>query len=97
MRRISATELARNLSEVLNRVCYRGESVCVERAGRPVCQISPVPRAGDFMLANLVELLGGIRAADSAYADAVREGVSEQEEFEGPAWPRSSTRASSSK
>jgi hypothetical protein len=35
-RRISATELARKLGDVLGRVRYRGESFIVERNGAPV-------------------------------------------------------------
>jgi antitoxin (DNA-binding transcriptional repressor) of toxin-antitoxin stability system len=97
VKRISATELAKNLSQVLNRVCYQGESVCIERGGRPVCQISPVSHAGDFTLSNLVELLRTLGGAGSAYADAVRTGVGEQEAFQGTEWSPSSTRASSSK
>lgn len=46
--RISATELARHLGDVLGRIRYRGESFTVERSGVPVARLSPVrePRPG---------------------------------------------------
>ena len=40
--RISATELARNLGDVLGRIRYKGESFTVERNGKPVARITPV-------------------------------------------------------
>ena len=52
---ITATELARGLSDILNRVRYRGERFIVERGGEPVAVLEPVgvrPAAtlGEFML-----------------------------------------------
>jgi prevent-host-death family protein len=41
---ITATELARNLADYLNRVSYRGESFVVQRGGRPVAELRPAPR-----------------------------------------------------
>lgn len=41
--RISATELARRLGDILGRVRYRGESFLVERNGDPVARLAPVP------------------------------------------------------
>jgi hypothetical protein len=42
---VTASELARSLSDIMNRVVYRGEEFIVERNGQPTCQIS---RAGSF-------------------------------------------------
>ena len=39
--RITATELASNLSDILNRVRYKGESFQVERNGEVVAEIKP--------------------------------------------------------
>jgi prevent-host-death family protein len=41
--RISATELARRLGDILGRVRYRGESFIVERNGDQVARLVPVP------------------------------------------------------
>ena len=40
--RISATELARHLADVLGRIRYRGERFVVERNGTPVARLEPV-------------------------------------------------------
>lgn len=45
MRKITATELARNLRAVLDQVRESGESYIVERGGQPVVQVSPTPGA----------------------------------------------------
>src|SRR5438093_1438367 len=54
---ITATELARNLADYLNRVSYRGESFVVQRGGRPVAELRPPPR--------------GIRARRAAFVEAL--------------------------
>jgi len=88
VRRLTATELAKRLSDVLNRVHYRGETVVVERGGKPLCQLTPVSRSFDFRLSDLVALLDSAPAAGEEWAAAVAEGVAEQEDFEGFEWPR---------
>lgn len=87
-RRLTATELARKLSDVLNRVYYQRETVVVERGGKPVCQLTPVPASLDFQLSDLVALLGSMSGAGQEWAEAVAQGVAEQDEFEGFEWPR---------
>lgn len=43
MKKITATELARNLRAVLDRVRESSETYIVERGGQPVVQVSPTP------------------------------------------------------
>lgn len=43
--RITATELARKLGDVLGRIRYRSESFIVERNGEPVARILPMAAA----------------------------------------------------
>ena len=88
LRRLSATELARSLSDVLNRVRYQRETVIVERGGKAVCQIAPVPSSLDFDLSDLVALLDSLPSPGEEWAEAVAESVAEQDEFEGFEWPR---------
>jgi len=87
-RRLTATELARKLSDVLNRVCYQRETVVVERGGKPVCQLTPAPASLDFQLSDLMVLLDSMSAAGQEWAEAVAQGVAEQDEFEGFERPR---------
>jgi antitoxin (DNA-binding transcriptional repressor) of toxin-antitoxin stability system len=61
MTRITITEFARNLADIVNRVVYRGERFSVERGGRPVVDLVPPARGrrlGDLpgILASLPEL-----------------------------------------
>ncbi len=88
VRRLSATELAKKLSDVLNRVHYQRETVIVERGGKPVCPLTPVPRSLEFQLSDLVALFHSLPSADEEWAAAVAEGVAKQDEFEGFEWPR---------
>ena len=43
MQKITATEFARNLRKVIDRVCETGEEFVVERGRRPVVKVSAVP------------------------------------------------------
>jgi hypothetical protein len=87
-RRVSATELARKLSDVLNRVHYQRETVIVERGGKPLCQLAPVPSSPDFRLSDLLALLDSLPSPGEEWAAGVAQGVAEQDEFEGLEWPR---------
>jgi prevent-host-death family protein len=65
--RISATELARKLGDVLGRVRYRGDSFIVERNGDEVARIVPAGSA-----TSLREALAAWRSAgepEPAFAD----------------------------
>jgi antitoxin (DNA-binding transcriptional repressor) of toxin-antitoxin stability system len=45
--KITASELDRSMSDVLNRVAYQGESFIIERGGREIARLEPVgPRPG---------------------------------------------------
>jgi len=67
---ISATEAARSFSELLDRVCYRGETFVIERGGEPVCEMSPVTPL-HFTGADFLTLLHSLPKPDRGYWDAV--------------------------
>lgn len=70
--RISATELARTLGDVLARVRYRGDTFVVERNGTTVARLVPAAETGT----TLAEALAAWRSAgppDPAFADALEE------------------------
>lgn len=70
--RISATELARNLGDVLARVRYRGDTFVVERNGTTVARLVPAVEKRT----TLAELYAAWRAAgppDPEFADALEE------------------------
>jgi prevent-host-death family protein len=69
-KRISATDLARRLGDVLGRVRYRGDTFLVERNGVPVARISPAGAGA----ATLGEALLAWRTAaptDPSFAEAL--------------------------
>ena len=52
---LSVTDMARNFSEYINRVAYRGERFVLVRGGREVAELKPVPKGR--RLAELADLL----------------------------------------
>jgi antitoxin (DNA-binding transcriptional repressor) of toxin-antitoxin stability system len=67
---ISATEAARSFSEMLDRVCYRGETFVIERGGEPVCEMSHV-KPMRFTGADFLALLHSLPRPDPAFWNAV--------------------------
>jgi prevent-host-death family protein len=84
---ITATQLARQLSDILNRVKYRGEQFVVQRNGETVATISP-PRAEsgttwDEFIARVPNLeFPGDGFADDLEAVQASQGIAEM-----PEWP----------
>jgi hypothetical protein len=85
---ISATEAARNFSELVNRVHYRRQSFLVERGGQAVCEIRPAYEATGFKGSDLARLLRSLPEAPTTYLDAVAEGVEHQPPADQTRWPR---------
>jgi prevent-host-death family protein len=71
MAKLTATEVARTFSDVLNRVAA-GEEIEVTRAGAPVAVISP-PRARLLSAERFRALLEAAPPVDAAFADEMRE------------------------
>ena len=74
---LTATQLARQLADVLNRVAYRRESFVVTRGRRPLAELRPLPvgtRLGDLpaVLAALPRLQPEDAEAFAADLDAAR-------------------------
>ncbi len=84
--RISATELARRLSDVLSRTHYRGERFVVERGGETVAILEPP--SGATRSITLRELLGQIQKLrpDDRFAEDLEAIQAEQPAAEPPRW-----------
>ncbi len=54
MKRITATEAARQFSDLLDSIERDGETVVVERRGQAVASISPAPRASGRAVKDLL-------------------------------------------
>ena len=85
--KVTATEAARTFADLLNRVRYRGESFVVERAGEPVCRISPAT-ARRCTLADLVRVVESLRPAGPGFADAVEKARKRQPKLPRNPWGR---------
>lgn len=66
---MSATDLARNLGDILGRIRYRGESFVIERNGTPVARIGPVPGTAPAPAARALAAWLDAAAPDPALAD----------------------------
>jgi antitoxin (DNA-binding transcriptional repressor) of toxin-antitoxin stability system len=55
--KITATELARSLSDILNRVRYRGERFVVERNGEIIATLAPAAPAAKMTLHQFIRYL----------------------------------------
>ena len=81
--RLTATEAARNFSEVLNRVAS-GEEIELTRSGAPVAVIGP-PRAWLLSAVGFRELLAGAPRPDDGFAQDLR-GIRESAGLPGDPW-----------
>ena len=66
---VTATELARNVGDILARVRYRGESFVIERNGRPVAKIVPAGPASTATLREALSAWLSGRESDPQFAD----------------------------
>lgn len=83
--RISATELARRVGDVLGRVRYRGDTFVVDRNGEAVARIAPVPGAGGVgTLADLARAWRSAGEPELAFADDLERIGSEDESVKSP-------------
>ncbi len=84
---ISATELERNLAEVLDRVRAHGEQFTVERDGEPIASLGPATAPIGLSRDEFLARLGGLTMPDDGFADDLEAIQREQPIVEPPAWP----------
>ena len=85
--RISATELAKGLSDVLNRIRYRGERFVIERNGQAIATLAPLEEKRTLTLGEFVELLDSLPKPDDGFADDLEAIQAEQKKAELRDWP----------
>jgi len=66
---ITATELAKNLSDVLNRVRHRGERFLIERNGEPLATLTPASTTATITMRELAAQLGDLALPGEWFAD----------------------------
>lgn len=84
--RITATELAKSLSDILNRVRYRGERFVVERGGEPVATLAPAGRTAGT-LHRLAARLADLPLPGDGFADDLEAAQLSQPKEAAPSWP----------
>ena len=84
--RITATELAKSLSDVLNRVHYRQERFLIERSGQPVAVLGPPAPAAGMTWRQFVALLQEVPPAGEDFADDLEAVQSSQASAGNPPW-----------
>lgn len=84
---MSATRAARQFSELLNRVHYRGETFVIERGGERVGRLSPAVPAG-CTLAELVTFLRSAPKPDQGYWEILSAVTKRQPKLPKSSWRR---------
>jgi prevent-host-death family protein len=84
--KVSATEAARNLSDLLNRVRYRGERFTVVRGGEEVAEIVPTQRGGVVTLGDLKRSLASFPPPDEDFLVDL-ERIRAEQPPALPSWP----------
>jgi prevent-host-death family protein len=67
--RISSTDLARRLGDVLARVRYLGDSFTIERSGDPIARLVPLPEASPTTLREAFRAWAEAGEPDGSFAD----------------------------
>lgn len=90
--RISSTELARSIGDVLNRVRYRGESFIIERNGKEIAFLSPHQKPVRRSLRDVLRPWLQAAGADPEWANLLEKTGREDAPPENP-WESSSIQA----
>jgi antitoxin (DNA-binding transcriptional repressor) of toxin-antitoxin stability system len=89
METITATELARNLSHILSRVQYKGESFRVERNGEAVAVLQPGPSTKKpLTVEEFRHKFGNVRVPEG-FADAIEDARKALGPLPEPPWDSS--------
>jgi len=83
--RITATDLARRLGEVLGKIRYRGDAFLIERNGKPVARIGPLPGGSVSTLGEALRAWVEAADNDASFADDL-ERVAEQDRVPESPW-----------
>lgn len=85
--RITATQLARSLSDILNRVDYRGERFEIQRNGKTIAMLAPADPRAERTLRDFIEDVMSRPSPDPSFADDLEAAHAEQPPAEFPEWP----------
>jgi antitoxin (DNA-binding transcriptional repressor) of toxin-antitoxin stability system len=84
---ITASELSRRLSDILNRVKYKGESFKVQRNGEIIATLSPATSTPGITAQELIARVGNLPLPGEGFADDLEAIQAAQGVAEMPEWP----------
>jgi antitoxin (DNA-binding transcriptional repressor) of toxin-antitoxin stability system len=84
---ITATELARNLSTILDRVHTNGEHFVITHHGETVALLGPTPSPQGRRLSEILERIGDLQMPGDGFADDLEAIQAEQGLAEFHEWP----------
>lgn len=84
---ISATQLAKGLSDVLNRVKYRGERFVIKRNGETIAVVAPADTRPGITVSELIARVGDLKVPNGDFADNLEAVQAEQGLVEITEWP----------
>ncbi len=79
MKKVTTTELARGLSDFINRATYRKEEFLITRGGKPVATLSPAPTG--VRVRDLADTLAGLPSLETDDIERMNEDLSEVREY----------------
>lgn len=85
--RITATQLARSLSDILNRVRYRGERFEIQRHGETLAILAPADARAARTVRDFVADIMSRPTPDPTFADDLERVQAEQPPAEFHEWP----------
>jgi antitoxin (DNA-binding transcriptional repressor) of toxin-antitoxin stability system len=85
--KVTATEAARNFSELLNRVRYERETFVILRGGEAVGQLGPMESRRRITLRDLLAALELVEKPDQQFADDLEKIQAEQPLAGESPWP----------
>jgi prevent-host-death family protein len=84
---ISATELSRRVSDILNRVKYKGERFVVRRNGEDIAILLPLRDKPGITVSEFIARAGDLKLHDDGFADNLEAVQAEQGLAEISQWP----------
>jgi prevent-host-death family protein len=83
---VTATELSRNLSDILNRVRYRGERFVILRNGEEIAVLEPHKEASAATMGDLVQIIEKHGPLDDEFMSDIEAARAALLPEEPPAW-----------
>lgn len=84
---ITPTELSRHMSDILDRIKYRGERFVVQRNGEAIATLAPMRPQPGITVEELIAKIGDLRMPGDGFADDLEAIQAEQGIAEFPEWP----------